>query len=65
MLEGKINKYVTEYYVENGKLYFMLDTLVEEDGRKMETLPSRRFYFSPDEKLIRKIDDEDRTADYE
>lgn len=65
MLEGKINKYVTEYYVKDGKLYFLLDTLVEENGIKMETLPSQKFYFSPDEKLIREIDDEDRTTDYE
>ena len=45
-------KTVMEYYIKNGKPYFIAETVTEIDGKKLEPPMMTRYYFAPDE-LIR------------
>ena len=56
-VEGYSSRWINEYYVKNGKPYFIIETKIEEDNKKLEKPYVIRYYFSSDEKLIRMIED--------
>mgnify|MGYP003615695686 FL=1 len=56
-VEGYSSRWINEYYVKNGKPYFIVETKIEEDNKKLEKPYVIRYYFSSDEKLIRVVED--------
>ena len=54
--EDNIEKWVEEYYVKNGKPYFLAVTNTEENDKKVENPLSQRYYFSSDGILIRVVE---------
>ena len=56
-VEGYSSRWINEYYVKNGKPYFIVETKIEEDNKKLEKPYVIRYYFSSDEKLMRVIED--------
>ena len=56
-VEGYSSRWINEYYVKNGKPYFIVETKIEEDNKKLEKPYDIRYYFSSDEKLVRVIED--------
>ena len=54
--EDNIDKWAEEYYVKNGKPYFLVVTNTEENDKKVGNPLSQRYYFSSDEILIRIIE---------
>ena len=56
-VEGCSSRWINEYYVKNGKPYFIVETKIEEDNKKLEKPYVIRYYFSSDEKLIRVVED--------
>ena len=54
--EDNIDKWAEEYYVKNGKPYFLVVTNTEENDKKVGNPLSQRYYFSSDGILIRIIE---------
>lgn len=50
------NKAVAEYYIKNGKVYFIADTLLTELGQKITNPFTSRYYFNAQEQAVRYID---------
>ncbi len=54
--EDNNDKWVEEYYVKNGKPYFLAVTNTEKNGQKVENPLAQRYYFSSDGILIRIVE---------
>lgn len=55
--ENDTEKWINEYYVKNGKLYFAIEMNVEKNGKKVKKPRMTEYYFSSDERLVRMIED--------
>lgn len=56
-VEGYSSRWINEYYVKNGKPYFIIETKIEEDNKKLKKPYVIKYYFSSDEKLMRVVED--------
>ncbi len=55
--ENDTEKWINEYYVKNGKLYFAIEMNIEKNGKKVKNPRMTEYYFSSDERLARMIED--------
>lgn len=58
-------KYVAEFYAKNEQVYFVIETLLEKNGKKVTNSEVTRYYFSPGGKIVREMYNEKINDDVE
>ena len=49
------SKAVIEFYAKNEKVYFVVETVLEKNGKKLTNSEVTRYYFSPQGKIVREM----------